>query len=542
MQPVEIGVRRKIDLDPTIATTAHPYVPMYNNHMWERVLKIGNQMWVGEETGLWFEPGDHVYPCTGTIFDYYPFTEMQRVVLNEDGEEIQVEGPGNEINETTQSNIMVRCPKVFFKDEWTVEEEGVWGYEYHWMCKYKADNLYYVDAFHVRNDGQVFNGYCYVGSYYAVPRSAKPYSYKNTNTPNWSNLTDLNNDFTNKRNGTSSGKPADWRPNNINFIFGYLKKISLIALASSYPCYKTAFSTGYPHDSNIQRSLIVQPNDFYLRFGRYINMSNYGFNCSFNMYINKGTYGNDYEKNTCFGMIIYNGELYYTIDYQNNIILNNDSSQLSNWTKASYYAYNNTNYYFIRCLNNDNNNTWIEWPSLVVNTNVNGAPYYSNNPQGFWHGWNAFSCRNTSANVVYNNSQKDFSDTFSSYYFYNTYTNSQAEVLMLCYPYDLNGTGTPTTNENVLIEGSVPAQGATIETTDTITYTFNNDSVKPAIYDLSNKNMLVGRFADGRFTFGSQYEGDVVWTASTKQISIRRKQGWLTGSCNLWFQAADDQT
>ena len=224
------------------------------------------------------------------------------------------------------------------------------------------------------------------------------------------------------------------------------------------------------------------------------------------------------------------------------IILNNDTSQLTSWTQASYYTDYNDNNYTIRCLNHDNINTWIEWPSLMVNTYTGGEPYYNNKPRGFWNGWNSRAGHSTTSNVIYYNAQKDFSDSYNSYYFFNTYTQQRTGILMLCYPYDLNGTGTPTTNENVLIEGSVPAQGATIETTDTITYTFNNDSVKPAIYDLSNKNMLVGRFADGRFTFGSQYEGDVVWTASTKQISIRRKQGWLTGSCNLWFQAADDQT
>ena len=98
----------------------------------------------------------------------------------------------------------------------------------------------------------------------------------------------------------------------------------------------------------------------------------------------------------------------------------------------------------------------------------------------------------------------------------------------------------------MLIESSTPAQGSTIETTDTITYNFAANSVKPAIYDLANKNMLVGRYADGVFVYGSEYDkgtgNDPVWTNSVKQISVRRKKGWLTGSCNLWFQAADDQT
>lgn len=301
----------------------------------------------------------------------------------------------------------------------------------------------------------------------------------------------------------------------------------MILHASSWPSYKTGDSNLFYGNTTITDSV---PNGFYNRVGNYIKQGNYTY-ILFNKFISSAgnSSSSSFNQGTIFGINLLNNHLYFNTNYHENYTTST-SDITSNWNTCDYFTYNNSNTYTVYALNPDTTYTWFEYPSQVYN----GTQYR--------FGSRSWSYVSSSSNVIYYTKLHNLLGESFEYYYFDKQASSNASIWMLCYPYDLNGTGTPTTNENVLIEGSVPAQGATIETTDTITYTFNNDSVKPAIYDLSNKNMLVGRFADGRFTFGSQYEGDVVWTASTKQISIRRKQGWLTGSCNLWFQAADDQT
>lgn len=541
MIPSEIGIRRKVKLDPESIGTGD-YYPYSSSCRYERVLKIGDRIYSGIDSGLHFDYGCIDFPCSGRIFDMYPFSEMRRVNLGIDGNEVAVEGIDSSFSDNPSGNIdvMIRCPKVYFKDEIVPVVDNVWGYEYHWVCKYKADEKYYVDPFHVRYDGEVFNGYCYISAFDMVNINGIDYSkYGTQSYERRSANAAYNNVNVNKNAAKSSSSNAYWSVMNVQAWEGYWRKLQTILEAANSTEINGSTYVRERYDQCKPRKYTVQMNDFGMRHGRgtggtsVFESSRYGDRYVLNMH-DPAQKEYDTILRTLLGVAVRNGDLYFARDYRDNkadSLVSGGNIDESKWIKSSLKPISTANYYGVTSFRYPPEMKYFPVPWTQTNTVT------ARNQFGY-----ATSTIGSSTNTIYTGRVRIQEASNLSRYFDVTVTSEDVGLTTICYPDSLNGKGAPQGEGLVAIQTTSPEIGATIQNDSYVTYTFAPTSAKPSMYDLSNMNALIGRFADGQFVFGSQYEGDVTWTETEKVIRCRRRQGWLTGSCNIWLQASDDQS